>query len=58
VCNILVQHDAVQDSAVLNLSTRHLLDTGVALDVYLLLAVTSIPRHGPYSLECQAAHEL
>lgn len=57
VCDVLIQHDAVQHLTVFNLAAGNLLDAGVALDVYLLLSTAYIHGHCPHSLERQVAHE-
>lgn len=56
VCDVLVQHQAVKDLAVLNLATRNLLNSGISLDVDLSLAVASLPRHRSDGLEGKGAH--
>jgi hypothetical protein len=58
VCNVLVQHDAVQHFTVLNLTAGDLLNARIALDVNLLLARADVERDGADSLERKAAHEL
>lgn len=56
MCDVLVEHEAVKNLAVLNLTTGNLLDTSVALDVDFGLAVASLPGDGADSLECKSAH--
>jgi hypothetical protein len=57
VCDILVDHDAVQNLAVLNLASGNLLNAGITLDVDLLLA-SHLSGHCANSLECKTAHQL
>ena len=57
MCDILVDHDAVQNLAVLNLASGNLLDAGITLDVDLLLA-SHLSGHCANSLECKTAHQL
>lgn len=42
MCDVLVEHDTVQNLAVLDLVSGDLLDTSIALDVNLLLVGTNI----------------
>lgn len=58
MCDILVQHDTIQDLGVLNLSTRHLLNTSVSLGVNLDLSITNLSRNTADRGESEAAHEL
>jgi hypothetical protein len=58
VCDVLVQQDAVQNLAVLDLTTGDLLNAGVALDVDFLLASANLEGHGPYSFESKSAHQV
>jgi hypothetical protein len=58
VCDVLVDHDSVQDLAVFDLTTGNLLDTCVALDVDLLLVRADVEGNSPYRLESQAAHQV
>ena len=57
VCDILVDHNTVQNLTVFDLASGNLLNTCVALDVDLLLA-SHVSGHCANSLERQAAHEL
>lgn len=57
VCNVLVDHDAVQHLAVLDLASGDLLDACVALDVDLLLAA-HVGGDGADGLERKTAHQL
>lgn len=56
MCDILVEHKTIKNSAVLNLATGNLLHTSISLDVDLSLAVASLPRHGADSLEGKVTH--
>lgn len=56
VCDILVQHQTVEDLAVLDLATRDLLDSGISLDVDLSLAIPGLPCHCSHSLERKINH--
>lgn len=56
VCNVLVEHQAVEDLAVLNLAAGDLFDAGVALDVDLGVAVAGLPGDGADGLEGEGAH--
>ena len=56
--NVLVQHDAVQHRALVNITTWDLLDTSVALYVNLFPSAADILGDYPHSLEGKAAHEL
>lgn len=58
VSDVLVDHDAVNDLTVLNLSTGDLLNTGVTLNVNLSLSTTRIERNSPDGLQGKAAHQL
>ena len=58
VCDVLVEHDAVQHPAVLDLAAGHLLDAGIALDVHLGLAVARLPGDGAHGLEGERAHKV
>lgn len=57
MCDILVDHNTVQNLAVLDLASRNLLDTCVTLDVNLLLA-SHLRRDCANSLERKTAHQL
>lgn len=57
VCDVLVEHDAVQYPAVLNLAAGNLLHARVPLDVDLLLAIAHLPCNGAHGLERKSAHE-
>jgi hypothetical protein len=56
VCDVLVQHNTVQNTAVLDLASRDLLDSGIALDIDLSLAVARLPGHGAHGFEGQGDH--
>ncbi len=58
MCDIFVEHQAVEDLAVLNLATGHLFDTCVALDVDLGVSVAGLPGDGTDSLEGKVAHQV
>jgi hypothetical protein len=58
VCDVLVHHDAVQHTALLDLATRDLLHAGVALDVDFLLAAAGVVRDGADSGQRQVAHHV
>jgi hypothetical protein len=57
VCDVLVDHDAVQYFTVLNLTSGYLLNTCVALDVDLLLA-SHLGGNCTNSLERKTTHQL
>jgi hypothetical protein len=56
MCDVLVEHEAIKNLAVLDLTTGNLLDTSVALDVDFGLAVAGLPGDGADSLEGESAH--
>lgn len=56
VCDILVEHQTVEDLAVLNFAAGDLFDTGVALDIDLGVAVASLHGDGANGSEGQLAH--
>ena len=56
VRDVLVQHESIQNPAILNLATRNLLNTGISLDVHFGLAIARVPCNGSHSLESKRAH--
>lgn len=58
VGDILVDHDAIDNLGVLDLTTGDLLDTRVALDIHLLLSTARIKRNCTDGAQCETAHEL
>lgn len=58
VGDILVDHDTVDNLGILNLTTRDLLNTRVALDVHLLLSTTHVEGNCTHGIQGQAAHEV
>lgn len=58
VCDVLVEHETVEDLAVLNLAAGNLLHSGISLDVDLGLAIASLPRHRPDRLEGEVTHQV
>ena len=56
--DVLVEHNAVQNTAVLDLTAGHFLNAGVPLDVNLALAVAHLPGDGAHRAQGEAAHEL
>lgn len=56
VGDVLVEHEAVQHSAVLNLTTGHLFDTSIALDVDFGLAIARFPGDCSHGFEGKVAH--
>jgi len=58
VCDVLVDHDSVQNLAVFDLASGNLLDTCVALDVDLLLSRADVERNSSYCLQCQSTHQV
>jgi hypothetical protein len=57
MCNILVEHNTVQNSAVFNLTTWDLLNSCVTLDIDFLLATTDVECYSSYSFESEIAHQ-
>lgn len=57
MCDVLVDHNTVQNLAVLDLASGDLLNTGVPFDIDLLLAA-HVGGNCANSLECKAAHQL
>ena len=58
VHDVLVEHDARQDAAALDLAAGHLLHAGIALDVDRAHAAHFVGRDGADSLEREAAHQV
>jgi hypothetical protein len=57
MCNILVEHNTVQNSAVFNLTTWDFLNSCVTLDIDFLLATTDVECYCSYSFESEITHQ-
>jgi hypothetical protein len=57
MCDILIEHNTIQNPAVFNLSAWYFLNSCVTLDIDFLLATTNVESHCPYSFEGEVAHQ-
>ena len=58
VGDVLVEHDTVQNLAILDFSTGYFLHSGVPLDINLPLAASDLKRNRPHRLQGKVAHQL
>jgi hypothetical protein len=56
MCDVLVEHDPIEHLAVLDFTSGNLLNTGVALDVDLLLSSADLQRDCAHSFQGKTAH--